>query len=765
MFKELAAYIESGFCIFPMKIKKGHEKEPAIYNYLNLATTDFNQILKWSRQFPKCNWGLSCAKSGYVAVDVDVKHAGLEKWAGLLEKQEVPNTRIQKSGGGGFHYLFKAGKDKKYRGKICDGIDIKHNGYIILSPSKHTSTGQQYRWKNWKPVAEVPEWIAELIEKNIDGTTTPIRGIGKGYLKRCVDKLKDEELSYEDWIHAGMALHSAQPNQMGLDLFLRLTEGCNYEEGDTEKAIYKWEGFSSSGGVTHRTLVHLLRSKGITIPSPTHEEDVELFKQAERERLAEKVKTSEGFEEKGERFICWNERKIVDFFNKSGFAFCEMDLKNPFIRIKKGKGKYETKGMNLAALRDLTAPYFFASKKETNFEVKTVYQPAYRSWVESRHRRTFERIIFDPGAKCGASGKVFNLWNGLHYVEHPGEPKVVLDLISTALCDGDVKKRDWFLDFLAHMMQKPAQKPTVVPVFMGKQGAGKGMLTDLIMRPILQDLYLVVKTSTELTDKFNDNQVGKLLTLIDEATWRGNKSEDAILKNIIGSPTLNIEEKFGMKFTVENYSRYVVFSNNKEAVALEVGNRRYCPIYTNDLLADDESYFRPLGRILKKDDVEIGKFFRFLKERDISDFNPYKILEGNTAGMESKIASEGVVAEFWHDVLLENPVHLMYKDHLHKRLTYHEFLNFKRRTSAYEKSVSPKYFWSKTKRLIPVIDEALTVQIRIDGKPERVYGKVGIENMQEAFIETVVIEPETALPVYDEYQLTTFEDATGEMFE
>ena len=64
----LLHYCKRGFHLFPVKKET---KRPAIKDNLNKASNDIDQLMEWDKKFPNCNWAISCAKSGLVAVDVD----------------------------------------------------------------------------------------------------------------------------------------------------------------------------------------------------------------------------------------------------------------------------------------------------------------------------------------------------------------------------------------------------------------------------------------------------------------------------------------------------------------------------------------------------------------------------------------------------------------------------------------------------------------------------------------------------------------------
>ena len=96
---------------------------------------------------------------------MDPRNGGLEELAKVVaEHGELPDTRLARTGGGGNHFLFKlpalpAGTS--WKGKLCPGVDLKVNGYIIVPPSVHPS-GALYQWENTAPLADAPQWLLDL---------------------------------------------------------------------------------------------------------------------------------------------------------------------------------------------------------------------------------------------------------------------------------------------------------------------------------------------------------------------------------------------------------------------------------------------------------------------------------------------------------------------------------------------------------------------------------------------------------------------------
>ncbi|MEU1302820.1 bifunctional DNA primase/polymerase [Streptomyces shenzhenensis] len=109
------------------------------------ATTDLDLIRKWWREEPDANIGAPCKLNDWAVVDIDPRNGGRESLQALETRVGVlPGTTMQLTGGGGLHMLYHS-PDFDLPGLGGPGIDFKHNGYILLAPSVHSSGGR-YQW-------------------------------------------------------------------------------------------------------------------------------------------------------------------------------------------------------------------------------------------------------------------------------------------------------------------------------------------------------------------------------------------------------------------------------------------------------------------------------------------------------------------------------------------------------------------------------------------------------------------------------------------
>lgn len=158
-------------------------KHPAAASGQKDATADTEKIEQWWAENPDYNIGVFAKPSGFFVIDIDPRHGGDASFEKLSERAlgELPPTVEAMTGKWtdtktgevkrGRHLLYKCGENEKFLGNFnkegLPGIDIKHNGYILISPSRHFS-GETYEWlpghEPWNiEVADAPEELLSVI--------------------------------------------------------------------------------------------------------------------------------------------------------------------------------------------------------------------------------------------------------------------------------------------------------------------------------------------------------------------------------------------------------------------------------------------------------------------------------------------------------------------------------------------------------------------------------------------------------------------------
>jgi putative DNA primase/helicase len=136
------------------------------------ASTDRGEI---RRQFDRApdRLGVGVATgtaAGFWALDIDGEEGAQSLEALIHAHGSPPHTVTGRTGGGGWHLLFRMPSDRPLRNsasKIAPKIDTRGDGgYIVLPPSPHPS-GRLYRWLPGRApheieIATAPVWLLDL---------------------------------------------------------------------------------------------------------------------------------------------------------------------------------------------------------------------------------------------------------------------------------------------------------------------------------------------------------------------------------------------------------------------------------------------------------------------------------------------------------------------------------------------------------------------------------------------------------------------------
>ena len=176
---------------------KDKGKHPAINGWNSAATSDANILSRYWEQNPDYNVGVYCRPSGFFVIDIDPRGGGsesFEKFESLVEGALPPTVEATTGeytiGGGkvlrGRHLFYKCDESEELTGNLSKaglkGIDIKHNGYVLIAPSRHFS-GQCYEWVDGKrpdqiEMAQAPEELLKFLRKRSAGRGSTAIGTG-----------------------------------------------------------------------------------------------------------------------------------------------------------------------------------------------------------------------------------------------------------------------------------------------------------------------------------------------------------------------------------------------------------------------------------------------------------------------------------------------------------------------------------------------------------------------------------------------------------
>lgn len=189
-------------------------KHPALNEWNTQSTSDPSVVNRWWEENPNYNVGVHCQKSGFFVIDIDPRSGGPESFAKFEELVEgalpptveaITGTYSSNKGVAlrGRHLFYRCDESEGLVGNLSKmglpGVDIKHNGYVLIAPSHHFS-GVDYEWvpghAPWEmEIAEAPEELLQALRKRSKRTNFSLsEGSWESleYEKVDVDKILEE---------------------------------------------------------------------------------------------------------------------------------------------------------------------------------------------------------------------------------------------------------------------------------------------------------------------------------------------------------------------------------------------------------------------------------------------------------------------------------------------------------------------------------------------------------------------------------------------
>ncbi len=266
-------------------------------------------------------------------------------------------------------------------------------------------------------------------------------------------------------------------------------------------------------------------------------------------------------------------------------------------------------------------------------------------WVDPR-TVVYKGTAFTPPP---SSATALNFWVGPSEPDSQGSATFILTYLLDVICGGDTNSFDYLIRYLAHMVQRPEEKPGVMLVLLGRQGTGKGMFFKLL-RAIWSRTTLLVTDVDQVVGRFNACLERNYAVCMDEALFSGDRKALDRLKSMITEPHINIEQKYQPARSIESVHRFFAASNHDHFAHVEMDDRRFVFFAVSDIHQQDATYFSKLVSELQ-DATSIGAFVHYLQGLDIRSFNVRK--KPNTSQhLLQKIKSLQGVSRYWYEVLL-----------------------------------------------------------------------------------------------------------------
>ena len=319
-----------------------------------------------------------------------------------------------------------------------------------------------------------------------------------------------------------------------------------------------------------------------------------------------------------------------------------------FVRMRKGwevlpggaATTFPFKNITAEADLDIAGPKILGPDKKTLIEGPTVKLPYWSILKGIQNSEMFEKNCvystekFVPYFKEKPEG-IFNSFPGWMYDFH--DIKIAdddLDLVPVFelmydLCGREKMSLNYFLDWMGAYVQKPQEKMPVILFYSFQQGAGKGVLEEFLYEHVFGTRQCMGLTDMSvLLGHFNSAITDTQLFFCQELQEKGKSisNTQAWKELVTGKRIATVKKLKEADKYARNYGKFLISTNNKYCLVLEISDRRAALFECNCSRVGDFEYFKQLTS--KIHNAKVGaKFLNWLSQRDILKFVPSEIPE------------------------------------------------------------------------------------------------------------------------------------------
>ena len=260
--------------------------------------------------------------------------------------------------------------------------------------------------------------------------------------------------------------------------------------------------------------------------------------------------------------------------------------------------------------------------------------------------QVFNATAFSPLPQPAST---INYWIEPTAKPREGNCDILKAFLLNIICAGSSVTYSYLLRYLAHMLQRPEEKPGIIIVLLGGQGTGKGTLFR-ILRAIWGRTALQVSDIQEVIGHFNAVLERNLIIFMDEAIFSHDKKALDRLKSLVTEPTCRVEQKYQPARTIDSYHRLFAASNHDHFAHVEQDDRRFVFLRVSEDAKGNHQFFSQLCKAIDAPAV-IDALVYELMNLDITQFNVRQKPQ-NTEQVLQKLRSLEGFSRFWFEVLM-----------------------------------------------------------------------------------------------------------------
>lgn len=243
-------------------------------------------------------------------------------------------------------------------------------------------------------------------------------------------------------------------------------------------------------------------------------------------------------------------------------------------------------------------------------------------WLRHTERLTAQGVVYRPKLARVVDEDGLMWVNKFYMPEHGAtydKAHIDIFLAHMAYMVADKIDCEWFIGWMARLIQNPQQRCHVVPLHISPAaGTGRGWVLRLLRALVgvhnVNNVTMDIFADSPFTGFLADCLVCAIEEAKEEKGVRYRLSEK--IKEKVEAPFLLINHKYGKQAVQPVYANVAIFSNHRDAVVLQADERRTYVMDGPDEVPDRD-YFTKIYKLLD-DPRFVASIFNYLSNLDIS---------------------------------------------------------------------------------------------------------------------------------------------------
>lgn len=242
----------------------------------------------------------------------------------------------------------------------------------------------------------------------------------------------------------------------------------------------------------------------------------------------------------------------------------------------------------------------------------------------------YDQIITDPTYDKKDNFNLWTKWDIENWDDDWFEDVNAVEFMKQhilVLCNYDEEVAKTMELWISHAFKYPKNK-SFVPVFIGKQGAGKDMFFAWIEKMMGEKKKFETSTPEKnIWGNFNPFMKSAYLIHLSEFGRKNTQEYTGQIKAIATSGKVTINEKNKGEYQIDSFHRFIGASNYAEPIPIESDNRRYLLIHTSPDKIGNTEYFNQGWGYLKDKNALKSMYDYFMSLEPPENFQYHMIKE------------------------------------------------------------------------------------------------------------------------------------------